>query len=69
MACSGFAIGFAVEVRLGYADDLTLYGRYQYDPVVYRRDHFCCPACAIAGITDRVHMSQVIQGRFADLHA
>jgi len=60
MTRRGFAIGCVMEVRLGYANDLILYGSYEYDPVAYRGNHFWCPACAVAGITNRVNMSQII---------
>jgi hypothetical protein len=62
------AFGIRVEMCLGHADDLALCDGHQYDSVVPGGDHLAGPACSAAGITDRSHMSQVIQGGFTNLH-
>jgi hypothetical protein len=62
------AFGIWVEMRLGHADNFTSCDSHQYDPVVPGGDHLAGPACSVAGITDHVYLSQVIQGGFTNLH-
>ncbi len=69
MTRRGSALRFTMEMRLGYADDFILFNRYQHDPNAYWGNHFWRPACPAAGVTDRLNLPQVIQGRLAYLHA
>jgi hypothetical protein len=68
VARRGAAFGIRVEMRLGHADDLPLPDSHQYDSVAPGGGHLAGPACSVAGITDRIHMPQVIQGGFTNLH-